>query len=288
MANMRAPIPDYEAAALADRAEALAWADFFAAAPDAAKIKLGLRVERIADATLLIAPGSPMALINRAIGLGMHREANAGDVDRIVERYREAGSAEWRLLWSPAAQPEDMQSILAAKRFAFPAVSSWVKMGRGSETPPHVESDLSVTEAWQGQADEVARIVVDAFGMPSFMAEWLARVRGRIGWKMYAVLDGTEVVGGGCLFLSGDLAWLGWAAIAEPHRCRGGQGALIARRIEDAIASGARHIVTETGEPVGDESNPSLNNMMRCGFAKMFSRLNIAGPSSARLDANRR
>jgi hypothetical protein len=53
----------------------------------------------------------------------------------------------------------------------------------------------------------------------------------------------------------------------------------MARRISDAIAAGCRHIVTETGEPVGDEPNPSLSNMMRCGFRKVASRLNFQAPA---------
>jgi hypothetical protein len=282
---MHVSLPPYEAAALADHAEALAWADFVAAASDSLRTQLGLRVEHIADATLLIAPGTSMTFFNRAIGLGMRKEANTEDVDLIVERYRRAGSSEWRLLWSPLARPEQMASILAARGFAYPAVSSWVKMRRGTETPLHIASELAVVEASENQAEEVARIVVNAFEMPLFMVEWLAQIRGRTGWKMYAVTDRTEVVGGGCLFLSGDLAWLGWTAIAAPHRCRGSQSVLIARRVENAIASGARHIFSETGEPSGDKSNPSLNNLMRCGFSKVASRHNIAGPSPARINA---
>ena len=43
--------------------------------------------------------------------------------------------------------------------------------------------------------------------------------------------------------------------------------------------AGARHLVTETGEPMGDEPNPSLANMNRCGFVTVASRLNFVGPA---------
>jgi hypothetical protein len=52
-------------------------------------------------------------------------------------------------------------------------------------------------------------------------------------------------------------------------------------RIADAIAAGGKYIVTETGEPVGDEPNPSLSNMQRCGFRQIASRLNFEWQASA-------
>jgi hypothetical protein len=68
-------------------------------------------------------------------------------------------------------------------------------------------------------------------------------------------------------------------AVRTSHRRRGGQGALMARRIADAVAAGARYLVTETGEPMADEPNPSLANMKRCGFVTVASRLNFVGPA---------
>jgi GNAT superfamily N-acetyltransferase len=123
------------------------------------------------------------------------------------------------------------------------------------------------------------RAIVAAFEMPPFMAEWLAALHGQPHWRIYAVTDGTQVVGGGCLYVSGELAWLGMGGVLASHRRRGGQGALMARRIADAIEAGALHIVTETGEPIADEPNPSLANMKRCGFVTVASRLNFAGPA---------
>jgi hypothetical protein len=55
----------------------------------------------------------------------------------------------------------------------------------------------------------------------------------------------------------------------------------MATRIDDASTFGAQHLVTETGEQTIDEPNPSLANMHRCGFVKLASRLNFAGPQLA-------
>lgn len=268
-----------EMAALADQAEALAWSDFIAAAPETLKTELGLSVEQVGDATLLIGPGTSLTYFNRVIGLGMRGEATANQVDRIVERYRRAGSPAWLLLWSDLARPATMPPMLAGRGFTYPAASSWVKLYRDAQAPAPVASELAIVEASADQAVELARVVVGVFGMPAFVGEWLVRVRGRTGWKLYAVLDGERVVGGGCLFVSGEQAWLGWGAIAESHRRRGGQSALIARRIEDAIASGARHLFAETGEPAEGSRNASLDNMLRNGFSRVISRQNVVGPA---------
>ena len=46
-----------------------------------------------------------------------------------------------------------------------------------------------------------------------------------------------------------------------------------------ALEAGARHFVTETGAPVGDESpGPSYRNMLRSGFAEIALRPNYSSP----------
>ena len=51
------------------------------------------------------------------------------------------------------------------------------------------------------------------------------------------------------------------------------------QRIRDAIAAGATRIFTETDEPAEARANPSLNNMERCGFQKIWSRTHFVGPT---------
>ena len=264
---------------MADEAEILAFADLYDAAPDALRQQLGLRVARVADACLLLAPGLPTSMFNRAMGLGLQSETDAADVDAIVREYREAGSPTWWLHWNPHSLPAGFADALPAMGFTQPARRSWAKVLRGTEAPPQIATDLQIAPATDAQADAAVQAMVKAFEMPPFMAGWLRSLHGRPGWRMYAACDGAEVVGGGCLFVSGKLAWLGMGAVLSSHRRRGGQGVLMTRRIDDAIAMGALHIVTETGEAIAGEPNPSLANMKRCGFVTVASRLNFAGPA---------
>ena len=266
-------------ATIADDAEALAFADLYAAAPADLQGSLGLKVARIADATLLMTPGLPSPMFNRAMGLGLRNEAGVAEVEAVTAAYRRAGCANWWLHWNPFAAPADLPPKLPGLGFTVPARRSWAKVLRGTEPPTPITTDLQIEHATDAEAVPAAQAIVTAFEMPPFMTGWLASLHRRPGWTIYAASDGGQVVGGACLYVAGELAWLGMGAVLPSHRRRGGQGVLMTRRIADAIAGGARHIVTETGEPVGDEPNPSLANMKRCGFMTVASRLNFAGPA---------
>jgi GNAT superfamily N-acetyltransferase len=217
-------------------------------------------------------------LFNRVIGLGLDAPADEAAVAALTRIYRDAGARTWWLHWNPHAQPEAMLSHLVAAGFTAPPRRSWAKMLRGSDRAKPVATRLAIAPIRDVQAAAVAAAIAAAFGMPPFMSDWLRALHGRPRWRLYAVTDGVTIAGGGCLYTDGTSAWLGMGSVLEPYRRRGGQRALMARRIDDAIAGGARDIVTETGEAIGDEPNPSLANMAASGFERVASRLNFAGP----------
>ncbi len=266
------------AARKADDVEAAAFDDLYAAAPVSLARRLGLRVARVAGATALVAPGLPSPMFNRVIGLGLAQPANAADVQALQAMYREAGVGGWWLHWSPVATPADFVASLQADGFVAPARRSWAKVLRGNEPVPQVATDLEIAPVRDRCLLQTTACIAEAFGMPPFIADWLAALHRRPRWRIYAASDGNRVVGGACLYLDADAAWLGMGSIAESHRRRGGQRALMTLRIRDAIAAGCTAIVTETGEPLADEPNPSLANMARCGFAVVASRLNLQAP----------
>jgi GNAT superfamily N-acetyltransferase len=266
-------------ARLSDAVEVRAFRALWEAAPPALAARLGLRIEEVADATLLIAPGLPTPMFNRAIGLGLEQPATLARVDAIASAYRRAGVSNWWLHWNPHARPAGFDAALESHGFRAAPRRSWAKMWRSPLDPPQVETALNVEPASGDAALQVARIAVAAFEMPTFMEEWLALLCTG-AWRMYAVRDGEAIVGGGCLYLDAEAGWLGVAAVAPSHRGRGGQAALMARRIADAGRAGALHVITETGEPTAaGEANPSLANMKRCGFETVASRLNYAAPA---------
>jgi hypothetical protein len=151
-------------------------------------------------------------------------------------------------------------------------------MLRGTAAPPAIATDLSIVEldrADVAMTTAFGDTLAEAFGMPPATAPWIAAIARRPAWRAYAACDGDRVVGGGMMFVDGATAWLGFGAILPAFRRRGGQGAVMVRRIADAIAAGCTALATETGEPIGDEGNPSLANMRRCGFTLVASRENF-------------
>lgn len=130
------------------------------------------------------------------------------------------------------------------------------------------------------EASAVAQVVANAFGMPPVLVPWIEAALTRPGWRGYAALSDGKVVGGAALFIDGTHAWLGLGSVGSEFRQRGGQGAFMALRIADAIAAGCAQIATETGEPVADEPNLSLANMVRCGFERVASRMNYVIPTA--------
>ena len=113
-----------EAARVADEVEALAFAEMYAAAPAPLRERLGLRVERVAGATLLLAPGLPTPMFNRAIGLGLRQEATRQDIEAIAETFRLAGSTNWWLHWNPHATPSGLPAQLEAMGYVHPRVAA--------------------------------------------------------------------------------------------------------------------------------------------------------------------
>jgi hypothetical protein len=284
---MSAAFDDPRAAAQAsDRAEAAAFTDVVDAAPPTLRDRLGLSVRTVEGATLLLAPGIPSPMFNRAIGLGMGldgatRSATSDDVAAIAEVYRAAGAPSWWLHWNPLSRPAGFEADLRARGWTLPPRRSWAKMLRDSAPPPPFQTSLEIDRVREDELIPTTKAIAQAFEMPPFMAEWLASLHGRPRWRIYVVRDGTRPVGGGCLFVDGPLAWLGMGSVLASHRQRGAHAALMARRIADAIAAGATAIATETGEPVAEEPNPSLANMYRCGFVRVASRLNLMAPAAA-------
>lgn len=263
---------------LADAAEAAAFRDLVAAAPRPLADALGLRVLDIDGATALLAPRVPDVFFNRVIGLGVERPATEAGLDRLVAAYRDAGVRAWWVHATPGAEPAALAEWLRARGFAPPARRTWAKMVRGTAPAPSVDTDVEIREVRPSEANAVGTQIAAAFGMPPPFAGWIAALAGRPGWRMFGAFAGGPI-GGACLHLQGERAWLGIGGVRADARGRGAHRALMAARLQAAIDAGCRWIVTETGEPVGDERNPSLANMVRCGFERACSRMNYAAPA---------
>lgn len=253
----------------AEAVEVAAMCDLVAVAP----ASLELRAGRIGAVTWIASPRLPTAVFNRVFGLAGAGDAARDTLRACLEHYRAAGVAS---VWVHATEDErDVLALLHDEGFRIARRRSWAKMVRGTSPPPEIPTPYRIDEIGPERARPAAEIIRGAFGLPDESAEWFEGLVGRPRWRAYGVLDGDRMVGTGFTFIDGPVAWLGFGATDPAHRGRGAQGAVMARRIRDAIAAGCQTIAVETGEPVGDEPNPSLSNMRRCGFERASSRLNF-------------
>ena len=259
---------------VADAIEAEAWEDLYAAMPEPMRSELGLEARRVGDARVLLAPKIPSAMFNRAIGFGAEQTPTEKDLDALIDVFARAGAPFFIHVHDRTRDRSRVEQWLSARGLVLFSRPCWQKFLRRATPPPEVATSLVVREIGRAEAEPLARILVDAHKMPPPMLPWLAALVGRERWRSYGVFDGAAIVGGGMTYLRGDRAWLGMGGTAASHRGRGAQKAVMARRVADAIAAGATIIATETGEPVGDESNPSYRNMLWCGFERAGLRAN--------------
>lgn len=268
--------PD-EKVILADDIELEAWEDMVAAAPPPFAEAVGLHAKRsdLSGPLILAARRIPTTMFNRVIGLGNHKAATESDIEDIIAAYTHRGIATFWVHLSSKSESTEIPTWLEARGFAVPSRTTWAKMLRGTAAPQAPTSSLRVRQANADEIPAFAAVIADAHGMPPAMCAWIEALARRPSWTPFGAFDGKSLVSAAMLYQRGERAWLGLGGTAPEHRNKGGQGLTMAARILHAIEQGAKHIATETGEPIGNEPNQSLANMVRLGFEKVCSRRNF-------------
>jgi GNAT superfamily N-acetyltransferase len=259
---------------LVDLAEAEAMRDVCAAAPDEFVRRTGLRCLDVGGATLVIAPGIPATMFNRAMGLGVFSDSTEADLDAVIGTFRAAGCPKFWIHANPTARPAALETWLVARGFRLATRRAWSKMLLGADPMSAANTSFDVREVGAEHAVEVAHVLVTAYGMSADFESLFRALVGRPNWHAVAGFDDDRIVCGGFVYRGRDLAWLGVGGTLPEFRGRGGQGAVMALRIRIAREHGVRYVVTETGEPIAEEANPSLGNMFRFGFRRVCSRHN--------------
>lgn len=255
-----------------------AWADMIAAAPPAFAAATGLAVHRLGSAVAFVMAKVDNAQFNRLLGLGVAAPATEQELDAGLDLFRAAGLRNFLVHVTPDAQPPALADWVTG-RGLVPFRRAWAKLHRGVSPPPTVATELRVAEIDAASSADFARVVCDGFGMPPPMRPWLGALPGRAGWRAYLAYAEAEPVSAAVLYMRDGVAWYGAAATIPTGRRRGGQRAILARCIADAIAAGCTNIASETGEAVPGEPNSSFENMLRSGFTVAYSRANFTEAS---------
>jgi hypothetical protein len=165
---------------------------------------------------------------------------------------------------SPFAQPAQIPEWLAAR--GFQPGRKWAKMYRGNDPTPATSTKLRVEIIGEDQADAYADVVLSVFHMPPAYRPLVKGSIGKPGWYHYLAFTEDKPVSAAAMFVNGDVAWLGFATTLKKRRRRGGQSALLGRRIADGLALGCKWFVAETEEDTPERPSYSFQNMVRYGF----------------------
>jgi GNAT superfamily N-acetyltransferase len=258
--------------------ERAALEDIFRAAPLGAAGELGLRPFERGGAFVALAAALPASaiVINRAVGLGVGVAATEEHVREIVAAYADAGVKRYFVHRHPASAPEALADWLLAA--GLERARGWQKFERPLAPPPAATTDLQVRRVGREHGEDFARIACSAFDLGEQAIPWLAELPGRPDWHTFMSFDRERPAGTGALFVREGVAWFDFGTTAPEFRQRGSQGALLARRIEHALALGCRKLLTCTGKAVPGDPQHSYRNLLKAGFRETYARENFAPP----------
>jgi hypothetical protein len=279
---------------LLEEIEIAQYEDFFGALPPEVGERLGMEIHRDRGALRLTAAGYDHPMFNRVMGIGLDPENAAAGMEAVLARaaahYDAVGVRRWMLQLLPHVEPEEFHET--ARRLGVIRLRGWAKHLGSTDREATARSELRVVhlggEGSEGErsdaalADTWAEILVQNFGFPPPFVPWLRALHGRQRWRLYLALDEETPVATGALYLSetdaGLIGQLTFGSTLPEHRRRGAQSALVARRLEDARAAGARWVVSETDEERPERPNPSTRNLVRLGLPVTYVRANWGPP----------
>ena len=261
-----------------ENAEFAAFIDLYRAAPDEVRAAHAADVQTLAGTTCLTSRGiEPAAIFRRAVGLGVTHAATEIELEDVLAHMR-ARTTSYAVPVCPHSQPAALPSWLEKR--GFKRGYAWMKFCRACDGAPSVSSDLEIRVVGRQLGGEFGRVVAEGFGLPRSIVPWIAALAGRPTWVCVMAFAHAGAVAAGAVYVAGEHAWLGLGATLPSHRRLGAQTALLARRLSEAAARGAKMAVTETGERLPDKPSGSYRNILRAGFEEMYLRQNYMSPST--------
>ena len=234
-------------------------------------------VAELPGATALrMPPAHSSPFLNRIVGLGVDGPASEEQLDGAIAAM---SGLRYYVSVSPTARPDAIGDWLTAR--GFRPSWGWMQFRRGVEPVPDISTALAQAEIGPERAQEFARLVRAAYGLPEALEEILAAIPGHAQWTCWLAYAGDEPAAAAALYCEDGAGYLGIAATAPEHRGQGAQTALIAARIERARELGCDTVFTETGEQLPERPSASYRNIVRCGFEALHVVPNWLSPAGS-------
>lgn len=257
---------------LSERIEVELLRSWCQAASPAEGERLGLRFRAIGSGIALTLAAVDVLMYHRVLGLGLDAPASGAELEAALRLFQESGARRCMAQPSPLSEAGHMRGLLASRDFV--RHNYWIKLIRDVAPVPDAPTDLDIRPLEPEHGPAFGRIVVEALRHPDSLAPWIGALVGRERWWHFGAFDHGEPVATGSLFVSGEIAWLGFGMTRPSHRRHGAQSALIARRIDAARTLGCRWLSVETAADTPEKPNPSTHNLRRLGFRDLYQRWN--------------
>jgi GNAT superfamily N-acetyltransferase len=230
------------------------------------------RIERVGDALCSVSSSDPSILLNRVLGLGSERPPGEAQLRAIREIYDAAGIERFFLHVVPAWKGEDTNGLLEAT--GYQKYRGWMKFVRGQGEVRAAETDLEVRPVGPEHGEAFASIAAPAFDLLDVSHPLVALLPSVQGQLTFMSFEGDRPAGTGAVFIDDTTAALDWGATHPEFRRRGGQTAVLGRRIRHALDLGCDTICTMTGEAVPGDPQHSYSNILKNGFEEAYLREN--------------
>jgi hypothetical protein len=217
----------------------------------------------------------PIVEFNRAMCVGAVAGTTEAELDEVSAWLETNGAPGWALQVAPAAQTGTVHDWLHHRTMTASG-TGWAKFKRGISPAADARgSKVHLRLVNAESAEAFGQVVQAGFALPVATAKWFAALFGRPGWRLYLAYDGETPVASGAAFVQHGIAWFGIDATLTEYRRRGGQTALINRRIEDGRGARLLGFTAETGQPsAGQEAahTPTATTHVPASRGPMYAR----------------
>jgi hypothetical protein len=269
-----APVNRATAAAI-EAAEALAWADMYAAAPREWAEAAGQGFCRIGGTLVLSWAAAGRRYFSRAIGLGVLEPATEPAIDAILGLWHQQDIGMFLIQSLPACVPRAYEVWLRERGLEpFDAQDRIVRSGEPAKPVADAsDRELIVERVEPGTAEEWSRFLQRVYHLDT--GPWLPRLIGRERWHQYVVRERGEIVAARGMYIAPDgYAWLGMDGPVpgittddyEPD------AVICARIVEDGVANGARSFIADIEAPSAQMDTPAYAQFAALGFRRPYVR----------------
>jgi hypothetical protein len=265
-------------AAAIETAEAYAWEDLYAAAPEDWAPEVGLGTSRVAGALVIRWAATGRRYFSRVIGLGVTGPAREATIDRILDGYERAGISMFLLKSLPHCRPAPYEHWLRDRGLEpFDQQDRVVRDGSPSAVSPDLGGGLAVERVTLETAEEWAAFLQAVYRLDT--GPWLPQLIGRPGWHQYVARRAGGIVAARGMYIGpGGAAWLGMdgpvpGVTTDDYAP---DAALCEFIVADGVTLGARSFLADIEAPSPSFDTPAYAHFARLGFRRPYVRTHYA------------